>query len=324
MSTHYFKSNILLASFLVLTLSINAQQTSSQYTTSDQKNGKERVITDKGDKTYQLEFTDGKMTFFSVDGVSIPEEKWGDYKAIINEIQEQMKKDKEQARLDRIQAEKDREQAKLDRIQADKDRERGKLDRIQADKDREQSKLDRIQADKDKDRGRLDRIQAEKDREQGRLDRIEADKNREQADRDRLQAEKDRTQAESDRQRSMEDKQQADKDRAQAALDRIQADKDREQAARDRVQAEKDRAQAAADKKMLADLTADLVSDKLIAKADDLHMLTISPTEMTVNGIKQPDAVHKKYQDKYSRFAKSNFAYMSDGSGKHIQMHRGN
>lgn len=303
MSTHYFKSNILLASFLVLTLSINAQQTSSQYTTSDQKNGKERVVTDKGDKTYQLEFTDGKMTFFSIDGVSIPEEKWGDYKTLINEIQEQMKKDKEQARLDRIQAEKDREQAKLDRIQADKDKERGKLDRIQA----------------------------EKDREQGRLDRIEADKNREQADRDRLQVEKDRTQAESDRQRSMEDKQQADrdrvqadKDRAQAALDRIQADKDREQAARDRVQAEKDRAQAAADRKMLADLTADLVSDKLIAKADDLHMLTISPTEMTVNGIKQPDAVHKKYQDKYSRFAKSNFAYMSDGSGKHIQMHRGN
>jgi len=107
-------------------------------------------------------------------------------------------------------------------------------------------------------------------------------------------------------------------------LDRIQADKDREQAAKDRVQAEKDRAQAAADRKMMADLTADLISDKLITSANDLHMLTLSPTEMTVNGIKQPDAVHKKYQDKYSRFAKNRFSYLSDGNSQQMQMHRGN
>ncbi|MCF6404569.1 hypothetical protein L3C95_16855 [Chitinophaga filiformis] len=279
MRTHYFKSNILLALFLVLTVSTKAQQTTAssdtRYSTRDERTGKERIVTDRGDKTYQLEFTDGKMTFLSVNGVSVPEEKWGDYKTMITEIQEQMKKDKEQARLDRIQAEKDREQAKLDRIQADKDREQGNRDRLQAQKDRAQADRDRMQAEKD----------------------------RQQADRDRIEAEKDRQ---------------------QAIKDRAQADKDREQAAKDRVQAEKDRAQAAADRKMLADLTADLVGDKLINDEDDLRMLTLSPTEMTVNGVKQSDAVHKKYQGKYSRFAKSHFSYMSDSSGKRVQIRRDN
>jgi len=287
MRTHYFKSNILLAIFLVLAISLNAQKV-SQYS-STQKNGKERIITDRDDKTYQLEFTDGKMTFFSVDGIKVPEEKWDDYKTVIDEIKEQMKKDKEQARLDRLQAEKDREQAKLDRLQANKDREQGDRDRLQAQKDRAQAELDRQQSIRDKQ---------------------QADKDREQAVRDRAQADKDREQAE--------------KDREQAVRDRSQAEKDREQAVRDRAQAEKDRAQAEADRKLMDDLTADLVSDKLITDANDLHMLTLSPTEMTVNGVKQPDAVHKKYQDKYSRFAKNNLAYLADGNNKHIQMRRNN
>lgn len=295
MRTHYFKSNILLAIFLVFTISLNAQKVTSQYSTG-QKTGKERIITDRDDKTYQLEFTDGKMTFFSVDGVSVPEEKWGDYKTIIDEIREQMKKDREQARLDRIQAQKDREQAKLDRLQADKDREQGNRDRLQAQKDRVQAESDRQQSMRDKQQADRDRLQADKDKEQAVKDRAQADKDREQAVRDRAQAEKDRE---------------------QAVKDRAQAEKDREQAVKDRAQAE-------ADRKLLAELTTDLVSDKLITSADDLRMLTLSPTEMTVNGVKQPDAVYKKYQDKYSRFAKNNFAYMSDGNSKNIQMRKNN
>ncbi|SDH20417.1 hypothetical protein [Chitinophaga filiformis] len=302
MRTRYFKSNILLAIFLVLAISLHAQKVTSQYS-STQKNGKERIITDRDDKTYQLEFTDGKMTFLSVDGVSVPEEKWGDYKTIIDEIREQMKKDKEQARLDRLQAEKDREQARLDRLQADKDRLQANQDRLQAQKEREQA-------------GR-DRLRVEKDRAQAELDRQQAMRDKQQADRDQQQADKDREQA-------IKDRAQADKDREQADKDRAQAEKDRAQAVLDRAQAEKDRAQAEADRKLMADLTADLVSDKLITDANDLHMLTLSPTEMTVNGVKQPDAVHKKYQDKYSRFAKNNLAYLADGNNKHIQMRRNN
>jgi membrane protein involved in colicin uptake len=302
MRTRFSKSNLLLAIFLVLAVSLNAQKVTSQYSTN-QKNGKERIVTDRDDKTYQLEFTDGKMTFLSVDGVSVPEDKWSDYKIIIDEIREQMKKDKEQARLDRIQAEKDREQAQLDRLQADKDREQGNRDRLQAQKDLAQVELDRQGAMRDK---------------------LQADKDRLQADKDREQTIKDRAHAENDREQAVRDRAQADNDREQAVRDRAQAEKDRAQAVKDRAQAEKDRAQAEADRKLLADMTADLVSDKLITNADDLRMLTLSPTEMTVNGVKQPEAVHKKYMDKYNRFAKSNFAYISDGNGKRVQIRKDN
>jgi beta-lactamase regulating signal transducer with metallopeptidase domain len=85
---------------------------------------------------------------------------------------------KEQARLDRLQAEKDRHQATLDKLQADRDRKQAVFDRLQADKDREQARLDRIQADKDRQQADRDRAQAEKDRQQGIIDRSKADQER--------------------------------------------------------------------------------------------------------------------------------------------------
>jgi len=85
---------------------------------------------------------------------------------------------KEQARLDRLQAEKDRHQATLDKLQADRDRKQAVLDRLQADKDREQARQDRIQADKDRQQADRDRAQAEKDRQQGIMDRSKADQER--------------------------------------------------------------------------------------------------------------------------------------------------
>lgn len=300
MRTNYFKSNILLATFLVLTVSLKAQQTTSSsnnyYEQSNGKTGKSRITINDNDKTYHMEFTDDKLSFLSVDGALVPQEKWGDYNKIVDNALEQMKKDRKQAKLDRIQADKDRDQARLDRLQADKDRE-------QAMKDRDRAKLDRLQADKDKE-------QAIRDRDQARLDHLQSDKDREQAIRDKQQADRDRI--------------QADKDREQASKDRAQAEKDREQAGRDRIQAEKDRAQAAADRKLLADLTDDLVSDKLISNTSDLRLLTLTPTEMTVNGVKQPDAVYKKYQEKYNRFSRNSLTYVSDGNNRQINMRRNN
>lgn len=94
---------------------------------------------------------------------------------------------KEEARLARIQADKDREQADRDRIQADKDRAQAERDRQQAQRDHEQAIKDKIQADKDREQARLDRLQAEKDRMQATLDRIQADKDRARAEAERRQ-----------------------------------------------------------------------------------------------------------------------------------------
>lgn len=269
MKTSYFKSSLALAACLVLTVSLPAQKNTSgtvvQYNKHDDS-GKDRMDIYKNGKRYLIEFTEDKLTSLTIDGVSIPQEKWGEYEAFITETREQMKRDRAQAAEDRKQAEKDREQAKLDRVQAEKDRE-------QAMKDREHAKLDRVQSEKD-----------------------------------RAQAVKDRA--------------QADLDRAQAEKDRAQAGKDREQAQLDRIQAEKDRAQAAEDRKLLADLTNDLVNDKLIADTKDLRDFTLNSSGMTVNGQKQPENIVKKYREKYDRFAKRGMTYSSDGY--HKQFSTGN
>lgn len=248
MKTSYLKNSLVLAACLVFTMYSQAQQTKSetyvQYTTEGD-GGKDQMNTIKNGKSYQLEFVNDKLTVLKIDGVNIPEEKWGQYDTFIKEMREQLKRDKEQAKKDRIQAEKDREQAGRDRLQAEKDREQAKRDRAQADKDREQ---------------------AARDRERAQLNRVQAEKDRQQADKDR---------------------QQADLDRVQAGKDRAQAEKDREQAKLDRIQAEKDRATAAEDRKLLENLTAELVSDKLITDAKALHDFTLNNTGMTVNGEKQ-------------------------------------
>lgn len=189
MSTIRIKGNLLIAACLLLAVSLPAQQTA---TIVYDNNNTEHIETSKNGKRYKLEFTEDKLTLLIIDGVTIPKEKWGEYNALVTELQEQLKRDRAQAEKDREQAAKDREQAKLDRIQADRHRE-------QAAKEREQVKLDRIQAEKDRAQAVKDREQADKDRLQASKDRVQAEKDREQAKLDRIQAEKDRARAAEDR-----------------------------------------------------------------------------------------------------------------------------
>lgn len=284
MKTTYCKSSLVLAACMLLATTLPAQQTQTgsgtvmQYTRNS-TDAKEQMMVNKNGKRWELEFKEEKLTALKIDGVAVPEEKWGEYSEFIKEMREQLKRDREQAEKDRIQA---------------------GLDRIQVEKDRAQAKLDRVQAEKD-------RAQAVKDRERAGLDRIQAEKDRQQAEKDRVQAEKDRAQ-------SVKDRQQADLDRVQAEKDRAQADKDREQAQLDRIQAEKDRAVAAEDRRILNQLTSDLVTDKLVEDAKALQEFTLNSSGMTVNGLKQPEGIAKKYQEKYSRFAKTGMTYRSNGT----------
>lgn len=298
-----FKSSLVLAASL-FAASLHAQQKQTttgtvsmqhmQYTINNET-GKELMSVHKDGRQWELEFVNDKLTALKIDGAEVPKEKWGEYETFIKEMREQLKRDREQA-------EKDRAQAAKDRVQAEKDREQARLDRIQAEKDRVQAGKDLIQAEKDRAQANLDRIQAEKDRQQGMKDR-------ERADLDRVQAEKDR-------QQGVKDRAQADLDRVQAEKDRAQADKDREQAKLDRIQAEKDRARAEEDRKILAALTSDLVSDKLVADAKELYELKLNKNEMLVNGLKQPENITKKYQEKYSRFANSGMTYRINGTSR--------
>ncbi|SEW44421.1 hypothetical protein SAMN05428988_5762 [Chitinophaga sp. YR573] len=184
----------------LFTTAANAQKsvktTNSTYNTDDQV---ENINMDMNGVSYKMKTVKGEMTEFSVDGKLIPAANWGDYRSVINEINEQVEKDKIQAKKDRAQAVLDRAQAKMDRAQADKDKEQAVKDRAQADKDREQAVKDRAQAKRDQEQALKDRAQADKDREQAVKDRAQAEKDREQAKLDRIQADKDRAQAAEDR-----------------------------------------------------------------------------------------------------------------------------
>ncbi|HVV54734.1 MAG TPA: hypothetical protein VHC47_05400 [Mucilaginibacter sp.] len=150
-------------------------------------------------------------------------------------------------------------------------------------------------------------------REQLRKDKIQAKKDQEQAMRDEEQAKRDQEQAKLDQE-------QARKDQEEARRDQQQAVHDQEQAQRDQIQARKDQEQAEEDQRMMKQMISDLVSDKIIPDADSLHDLTINEEEMTVNGIKQPEDVFKKYRDKYPRFSKGSFSYGNSGNSQSIHL----
>jgi len=197
----------------------------------------------------------------------------------------------------------------------------GKYSAVIADM-REQIRKDRIQAKKDQAQARLDQVQARKDQEQARRDQAQARIEQEQAGRDLIQAKKDQEQAVRDQEQARLDQIQAKKDQEEAARDQEGAKRDQEQARLDQIQAKKDQDEARKEQEMVKQMIAELVADKIIPDAESLRDLTLDSDEMTVNGVKQPDDIFKKYKEKYRHFATGHFSYGSGpGGGQHNGIH---
>lgn len=187
---------------------------------------------------------------------------------------------------------------------------------------REQVRKDKIQAKKDQEQAVRDQIQAKKDQEQARLDQIQAKKDQEGAVRDQEQAKRDQEEAARDQEQAKQDMEQAKKDQEQAGRDQEQAKLDQEQAKRDQAQAKIDQEEARKDQALMKQLIADLISDKIVPDEKSLHNLTLDSDEMTVNDVKQPDDIFKKYKEKYKRFAGGQFSYENSGNTHGIHMSR--
>jgi hypothetical protein len=164
------------------------------------------TIVCKDGPLYVVQMKGNKILNFSVDGRNIPPDSLGHYQAVIDDIKVRVKEAEEQAKRDRAQAELDRQQAGRDREQADRDREQAERNRQQALLDRDQAERNREQSVQNKERAEREREQADMNRQQAERDREQASRDREQAERDRQQAERDRAQAERDRQRAEEDR----------------------------------------------------------------------------------------------------------------------
>jgi hypothetical protein len=169
---------------------------------ADDSSGIATIIYKDG-PVYVLQMRANKILNFSVDGQNIPLDGLGKYQGVIDSIKVRVKEAEEQAKRDRAQAELDRHQADRDRVQAELDRKQADRDREQAERDRQQSVIEREQADREREQNQL---QAQRDREQAVQDRLQADRDRLEAERDRVQAGRDREQAERDRVQAEEDR----------------------------------------------------------------------------------------------------------------------
>lgn len=283
-------------------------------------------LQDVDGKTYSIKRVDKKIQEMYVNGEKLTEDKYVQYEPVIKEIDEQIERDRQQAERDRAQAELDRQQAERDRAQAVLDRQQADRDRVQAERDKAQAELDRQQAGRDREqqirdqeRAKLDRVQADRDKEQAERDRKQSDLDRIQAERDRVQslrdqeqAKRDRAQAELDRQQADRDRVQAEKDRAQAVLDRQQAERDRAQAEKDRIQAEKDRKEA---EELMKSIIEEMITDKLVKDKESLNGFRLTEDAFVVNGVKQSDALHTKYLQKFIKRQGYGIYYGSDSRG---------
>ncbi len=161
---------------------------------------------------------------------------------------------------------------------------------------------------------RKDKIQAKLDQAQAKRDQQQAVKDEEQAKRDQEQALRDQAEAKVAQEQAVNDQIQAKRDQEQAVRDQEQAKKDQEQARLDQIQAKKDQEQAAEDQHLMKQMIADLIADKIVPDEESLKEVTLNADEMTVNGVKQPDAVYQKYKTKYNRFALGDFSYGNEQS----------
>lgn len=167
---------------------------------------------------------------------------------------------------------------------------------------REQIRKNKIQALRNQEQAVRNQEQAMKNQEQAVRNQEQVQKNQEQAVRNQEQAQKNQEQG-------VRNQEQEEKNQEQVARNQEQAVRNQEQGKKNQLQAEKNQIQAEENERRMKQLVQDLIADKIIPDENSLHDLTINSDGMTVNGVKQPDNVFKKYKEKYDSFSMGDFSY---------------
>jgi chromosome segregation ATPase len=157
------------------------------------------------------------------------------------------------------------------------------------------------------------KIQAARNEEQAKRNQVQEKKNEAQAVRNEEQARLNQVQEKKNQEQAVRNEEQARLNQVQEKKNEEQAVRNDEQARLNEIQAKKNQEIAEENERQMKQLIKDLVADKIIPDENGLRDLTIDSYEMTVNGVKQPADVFKKYKEKYSRFSKGHFAYSRDG-----------
>jgi uncharacterized membrane protein YqiK len=181
--------------------------------------------------------------------------------------------------------------------------------------EKEQVKAEAARAEAEKHREA-----ASKHREEAAVARAQAEVQRKEAEVHRKEAEVQRQQAERTREEASQQRLVAEKHRKEAEQHRAEAEVHRKEAEKHRAEAEVHRAEAAEQRKRLDAMVEELVTDKLISSREELRSLNIDNTELLINGVKQPDAVFKKYKNKYFQNSSGKFSFRNDGNSRTISL----
>ncbi|HWD89865.1 MAG TPA: hypothetical protein VG367_17155 [Mucilaginibacter sp.] len=295
MKAIYLKRSLWLAAILLTSLYAGAQTKTASKTAydSESNNMYYRTYTEGGhkivhvktefeDKVYRVEMTDEKLTSLYVSGEKIPESDWNKYSDVIGRIREEMK---EQEKRDAEQAVRNQEQAKRNAEQAVRNQDQAKRNAEQVIRNQAQAKRNEEQARLNADQQKRDAEQVVRNQEQEKKNAGQVVRNQEQA---KLNAD-------------------------QAVRNQEQEKRNAEQAVRNQEQAKRNAEQAKANAQFMKDITEDFVNDKIIPDADGLHEMKINEFGMSVNGVRQPEDVFKKYKEKYGKFFEGNYNYSRDG-----------
>jgi colicin import membrane protein len=288
MKTNYLKRSLWLAAILLTSLCAKAQTSATSKTAYDDEernmyyriyneggNRAEHIKTEYNGKTYKMEMVNEKLTSLYVNGEKIAEADWSKYDDAIRHIREEIK----------AQIKRNEEQAKRNAEQAVRNQAQAQRNEVQAKRNEEQNVRNQEQAKRNEEQAQLNELQVKRNEEQAVHNQEQDKRNAEQAVRNEEQAKKNAE----------------------------QEVKNKDQAERNELQAKKNEEQAKANEQMIKDITNDLVADKIIPDTNSLHEMRLSEFGMSVNGVKQPEEVFKKYRAKYNKVFNGTFSYSRDG-----------
>lgn len=234
---------------------------------------------DRNGKTYQYKKVENSVTEMYVDMEKIPQEKWGDYNWVVQDIDRQIAEDMAQAEEDMRQAEEDQRQALIDM---------------------EQSRIDMEQAIRDQE---TDMRQMEEDMRQAEIEMKEA---HEMATVEQEQAVREMREAEIEMKRA---KEEMARDMEQAKRDIEQSKRDMEEAQREMELAKVEMKKAKEDSKLMKQMLEEIVKDNLAKDKTSIKSVSLNDKVFEINGQQQSEAMHKKYKAKYLNEKGQGFHY---------------
>ncbi|SKB74178.1 M56 family metallopeptidase [Dyadobacter psychrophilus] len=218
-------------------------------------------------KDYDVVQIEGKTALLRIDGKEIPKEQYGDYKKEIDAVMKDIVKNHEEAEVHRKEANKMRAEADIMRKDAEKRRQETFVHQEHAALYKARAEEYRKAADVYKKESAEYRKQSEGFEKQAKVVYADAEKQRAYGEQQKLYAEAQRNRADNYREI-------ADDERAEAETER----KNYEQ--------------------LQESVIKDLLESGVVSSRKDLSF-KLGKSELIVNGVKQPAALHQKLKEKY-------------------------